>query len=91
MIQLDSAGQVNALDIVKGRLQEHPSFWKEELQASSFVLRTIESGYVLPLKSEPAPLSRRNQQPALRNAKLVSETIAELVATRCVRVVTEPP
>ena len=87
----ESGGHVNAPDSVKGRLQERLSFWKEELQASSFVLRTIESGYVLPLKSEPTPLSRRNQQSALRNAKFVNESIADLVATRCVRVVPEPP
>ena len=43
----ESGGHVNAPDSVKGRLQEHISFWKEELQASSFVLCTIESGYVL--------------------------------------------
>ena len=87
----ESGGHVNSPDSVKGRLQEHLSFWKEELQASSFVLRTIESGYVLPLKSEPTPLSRRNQQSALRNGKFVNESIADLVATRCVRVVPEPP
>ena len=60
-----SVGKTNALDSVKGRLQEHLSFWKEELQAPSFVLHTIESGCVLPLKSEPTPFSRRNQQSAL--------------------------
>ena len=38
---------------IKGRLCKHLSFWRAELNASSTVLNTIESGYVLPLKSVP--------------------------------------
>ena len=56
---------------VKGRLQEHFSFRKAELQASSIFLNTIESGYVLPLKSEPTQYHRKNQVSALQNDDFV--------------------
>ena len=49
---------------VKGRLRDHSCFWKEELHASPVVLSTIDSGYVLPLKSKPTPFYRRNQASA---------------------------
>ena len=37
-----------ATDSVKGRLQQNLSFWREELQASPFILQNIESGCVAP-------------------------------------------
>ena len=43
---------------IKGRLRKHLIFWRAELNASSTVLNTIESGYVLPLKSEPTEYHR---------------------------------
>ena len=56
-----------------------------------FILQTIEFGYVLPLKSEPTPFSRKNQNSALHNYKFVKESIADLLATGCVEVVSKPP
>ena len=50
---------------VQGRLKERILFWKEVLEAPEAVLRTIESGYVLPLKSEPTTFVQGNQQSAL--------------------------
>ena len=47
------------------RLKERILFWKEVLEEPEAVLRTIESGHVLPLKSEPTPLVQGNQQSAL--------------------------
>ncbi len=44
------AGDLSPPISVKGRLQANLSFWKEELQASSYVLGTIESGYVFAVK-----------------------------------------
>ena len=44
---------------VKGRLKEHIPFWRKELGASKSVLSIIESGYVLPLKSEPPEWARK--------------------------------
>ena len=87
----ETAEVVTATYSVKGRLQRDLSFWREELQASPFILQTIESGYVLLLKSEPTPFSRKNQNSALQNYKFVKESIADLLATGCVEVVAEPP
>ena len=78
-------------DSVQGRLRKKIPFWKEVLQAPESVLRTIESGYVLPLKSEPTPLVQCNQQSALSNAEFVEASLAELLANRCVRPVKEVP
>ena len=60
---------------IKGRLRKHLSFWRAELNASSTVLNTIESGYVLPLKSEPTEYHRENQVSALRNNDFVQQCI----------------
>ena len=46
---------------------------------------------MLPLKSEPTPFSRTNQNSALQNYKFVKESIADLLAAGCVEVVAEPP
>ena len=85
----ETAEVATATDSVKDRLQQSLSFG-EELQASSFILQTIESGYVLPLKSEPTSFSRKNQNSALQNYKFVKKYIADLLATGCVEVVAEP-
>ena len=46
----------------------------------------IESGYVLPLTSEPALFHGRNHAGiSLESAEFVSECIAELVSDGCVR------
>ena len=42
---------------VQGRLKEQAQFWKDVLRAPKSVLSVIESGYVLPLKSEPSTVS----------------------------------
>ena len=44
--------------VVKGRLKKHN--WKEEIKAPDTIISTIESGYVLPLKSQPTPFSKAN-------------------------------
>ena len=64
---------------VKGRLRERLQFWKEHLQAPAFILDTIDSGYVLPLKSEPTPHSRPNQASTVANASFVQQTVDECV------------
>ena len=76
---------------VQGRLKERVSFWKEVLKAPETVLRTIESGYVLPLKCNPTPLLRYNQQSALANADFVQQSISELLANRCIRQIPNVP
>ena len=46
--------------VVKGRLKESISFWKHEIKAPASIINIIESGYVLPLKSEPTPFTNPN-------------------------------
>ena len=76
---------------VKGRLCKHLSFWETELNAFSMVLNTIESGYVLPLKSEPTEYHRGNQVSALHYDVFVQQCIQELTDTGCIDVVAEAP
>ena len=56
---------------VQGRLKEQAQFWKDVLRAPKSVLSVIESGYVLPLKSEPTPIVQGNQQSAVSNTDFV--------------------
>ena len=60
--------------VVKGRLKESISFWKLEIKAPASIINIIESGYVLPLKSEPTPFTNPNHQ----------ESISELSVTGCI-------
>ena len=69
--------------VVKGRLKKCVSFWKEEVTAPPTIISMIESGYVLPLKSEPNPYVGPNHQSACVNASFVQECILELCATGC--------
>ena len=46
---------------------------------------------MLPLKSEPTRFSCKNQNSVLQNYKFVKESIADLLAAGCVKVVAEPP
>ena len=69
---------------VKGRLRERLQFWKECLQAPTFILDTIKTGYVLPLKSEPTPYFRPNQASAIANATFVQQSVEEeLIDSEC--------
>ena len=52
--------------VVKGRLKNHISFWREVIKAPATIISTIEGGYVLPLKSEPTPYVRGNHQSACK-------------------------
>ena len=76
---------------VQGRLRQNIQYWRDVLEAPKAVLRTIESGYVLPLMSEPTPLVQCNQQSALAEADFVNTSLSELLANRCVRPVDEVP
>ena len=76
---------------VKGRLRASLPFWRDTLQASPMVLRVIESGYVLPLMSEPTQFHGENQPSAVQNAEFVGDSIAELVVGGCVRELMSAP
>ena len=76
---------------VKGRLKKCLQFWESELEAPASVLSTIESGYVLPLKSEPTPFSKQNQASARLNAQFVHQSVTDLLAGGCIKEVPEQP
>ena len=71
---------------VKGQLQANIAFWRDFLYASPSFLGVIESGYVLPLMSEPTLFHGRNQASAFESVQLVTECIAKLVGGLCERV-----
>ena len=55
--------------VVKGRLKEYISFWREEIRAPAAIIGTIESGYVLPLRQSLPPT--------------LGQTIIQPVSTPC--------
>ena len=61
--------------VVKGRLKECVPFWKHEIEAPVSIINILESGYVLPLKSEPTPYNHPNHHSASRNASFVQDSI----------------
>ena len=83
--EVTSEAVSNVIPTVKGRLKEHTSFWKEELVAPQSVLSIIESGYVLPLKSEPPVRSQKNQPSAYFRSEFVQTSIEELLVGGCIK------
>ena len=77
--------------VVNGRLKEDVSFWKDTITAPEAIVHTIESGYVLPLQSEPTTYFCRNHHTANRNCSFVGSSISELCAMRCVVKVSDMP
>ena len=75
----------NVIPTVKGRLKEHISFWKEELVAPQSALSISESGYALPLKSEPPVRSQKNQPSAYFRSEFVQTSIEELLVRGCIK------
>ena len=70
---------------VKGRLKERVLFLKEQLVAPQSVLSVIESGYALPLKSEPPMRSQKNQPSAYLKSEFVQTSIDELLVGGCIK------
>ena len=62
---------------VKDNLKNHIFFWRSRLDASSFVLDTIEKGYVIPFIDHPLSMYKGNNRSALSNAEFVNEAANE--------------
>ena len=77
--------------VVKGRLKNHISFWREVIKAPATIISTIEGGYVLPLKSEPTAYMRGNHQSACKNSLFIQESLSELCTTGCAVEVSATP
>jgi len=86
-IQQDEAQKVD----VQGRLKQNLKFWREILQASSTVLEWIQVGYKLSLQYLPEPHSQSNHTSALSHDSFVTDAVAQLLANRCVKKVSEKP
>ena len=84
-------GVKDVISAVKGSIKRCISFWKDEIKAPAPILSIIESGYVLPLKSEPAGHCSANHNSAIKNSAFVDQSVKELVETECVVEVPELP
>ena len=69
---------------VKGSLKNHIEFWKSTVKASTFVVDTLEKGYVIPFMSEPPSMLYRNNKSALSHSSFVESTISELLSSGCI-------
>ena len=61
------------------------------LGAPAYVLYWIESGYKLPLRHLPEAYSMGNHNSIITHQRLVSNSIKELLAKRCIVKVTQKP
>ena len=64
--------------VVKGRLKNHISFWREVIKAPATIISTIEG-----VKSEPTAYMRGNHQSACKNSLFIQESLSELCTTGC--------
>ena len=67
-IELD---QQSSEGSVKGRLYSCYQYWEKTLNASTFVLRIINEGYILPLTTLPPSYFAKNNASSLRNKEFV--------------------
>ena len=64
--------------LVKDRLKERISFWKN-IGANNFVLEIIEQGYKIPFYSMPERICLKNNVSAINEAEFVTEAIKDLL------------
>ena len=86
-----SPPSVHQIQDVQGRLKSNITFWREVLRAPEYILDWIESGYKLPLRHLPDVFCRENHSSVLTHNQFVTDTIAELLANRCISKVTQKP
>ena len=75
---------------VKGRLRAHISFWKK-IGAPNLILSIIKEGYRLPFVNIPPGNDSPNNKSVLPHGEFVDQAIWELLATKRVVEVKEPP
>ena len=64
--------------------QEFREFWEKEIKPSSFVLKTIQEGYVLPFKQIPPPSFERNNKSAREDSVFVRSEVLRLEKLGCI-------
>jgi hypothetical protein len=65
---------------VKGRLRAHIQFWKD-IEASNFIIDTIQEGYKIPVRESPNPAIFSNNSSAFDNWQFVFDSITQLLIT----------
>jgi hypothetical protein len=71
--------------------ERYRKFWREELNASSWVLKTLEEGYAIPFTEEPGAYEEPNNASAKENMKEVRALVAEMIANGVAKIVREKP
>ena len=74
---------------VKGRLFSCYNFWKNNLNASEFVLSVISRGYILPLQTQPPPFFAKNNVSSLNNREFVETEILNYVKKGYIKEISE--
>ena len=75
----------------RGRLKELSDFWKNEIQASKFVLDIIKHGHKPTLRSTLEPYSIPNRSSALKHKRFVNDSLKELLSLDCINEVEQIP
>ena len=86
---VDSLNQSSVISPV-GRLRSCLPAWKE-INSNEYVLRIIEKGYKLPLKTIPGKVLLQNNKSARDNPKFVSQEIEKLRIKGCISQVNHQP
>ena len=73
-----------------GYLRENIDQWRD-IGTSEYILKVIETGYVLPFKKEPGKVFLKNNKSAEENAEFVGEETSKLLEKGCVIEVSEAP
>lgn len=66
-------------------------FWKHSLLASDWVLKTLEDGYRIPFDELPGTYEEDNNASAKANMTIVKSIVADMIASKIIRVVKEKP
>ena len=59
--------------------EEHYNFWKDELGAGDWVLKTLREGYEIPFSQTPVAYEERNNRSARENEEKVREIVLEMI------------
>jgi hypothetical protein len=75
--QPSSNTPVSSLKVkVKGRLRANVQFWKD-IEASDFIIDTIQEGYKVPVREAPNPAIFSNNSSAFDNWQFVLDSITQ--------------
>lgn len=84
---------VNREQFIPGSIhkKEVYEFWREELRASDWVLKTLRDGYSIPFNEEPEPYQEKNNKSARDNMEIVREIVLEMIDLGIVQTTVSQP